>query len=292
MPAGTMNSLAEVSFSPTEIETGQLTPETLTAANRALREDGIVVLKSIVDPDHLTMLRERMLADLETILARPDAPFNFNTGNVQQDPPPFAPYLFRDVLLNDVVISVTESILGPGLKNGFYSGNTAVPGGTRQPVHPDISQLWSGLEHPTPAYGFVVNIPVVDVTPENGATEVWPGTHRDTTYSIHEGAARIPDEVLAPWRAKRPPLQASTRTGDVIVRDIRLWHAGTPNRTPTPRPMIAMIHWCSWWSEADSIPFPRESEPFLQHPRLRTVARFVDGPVDYLHHSQAYDLQK
>src|SRR5205085_5414804 len=108
------------------------------------------------------------------ILKREDAPYNFNTGNLQQDPPPLPPYLFRDVLLNEQVIAVTKAMLGPGLKNSYYSGNTALPGGKRQPVHPDAAQLWPNLACPTPPYGFVVNVPVVDVSPENGSTELWP----------------------------------------------------------------------------------------------------------------------
>jgi hypothetical protein len=63
------------------------------------------------------------MADTSTILARDDIPFNFNVGNIQQDPPPFPPYLFEDVLLNPFVVAITRSILGPGLKNSFYSGN-------------------------------------------------------------------------------------------------------------------------------------------------------------------------
>src|SRR3712207_6891852 len=55
-----------------------------------------------------------------------------------------------------------------GLKNAYYSGNTALPGGERQPVHPDVGQLWPGLEQATPPFGFVVNVPVVDMTEENG----------------------------------------------------------------------------------------------------------------------------
>src|SRR5438552_18643300 len=101
-----------------------------------------------------------MIADLPQILGRADAPFNFNRGNVQHDPPPFPPYLFRDVLLNDRVIAVTKAILGAGLTNSLYSGNTAMPGGKEQPVHVDLGQPWPDLEHPTPPYGPAANVPV------------------------------------------------------------------------------------------------------------------------------------
>jgi hypothetical protein len=276
----------------TERAEGQLTTAHLDKAVQTLRADGIVVLEDVVDLQHIETLQERMLEDLPRILARPDAPFNFNTGNVQQDPPPFPPYLFRDVLVNDLVIAVTRATIGTGVKNGYYSGNTALPGGTRQPVHPDVAQLWPDLEHATPAFGLVVNLPVVDMSAENGSTEVWPGTHLDTTYSIRNGSARVAEEHLARWRDQRPPVQPTVRAGSAVIRDIRLWHAGMPNHTQTPRPMIAMIHWAGWWNEDGKIAFPKGTEEFFKHPDLRTLATFVDGVPDYLNHNQAYDLQK
>ncbi len=102
-----MNALQ---ITPEEYASGQITGEHLDVAIAAIRSDGYVVLNDVVDRSHLASLRERMLSDLDQILARPDAPFNFNTGNVQQDPPPFPPYLFRDVLLNPLVIAVTRDL--------------------------------------------------------------------------------------------------------------------------------------------------------------------------------------
>jgi hypothetical protein len=279
-------------ITPAEVEGGTLAPAHRDAAVSALREDGLVVLNDVIDTGHLETLRERMLADLREILARPDAPFNWNVGNVQQDPPPFPPYLFRDVLVNEMVIAVTKALLGPGLRNSYYSGNTSLPGGQKQPVHVDVGQLWPNLETATPAFGVVVNVPLVDMDERNGSTEVWPGTHRDTTVSIQRGDIKVPEEVTAQRREIAPPLQPSVRGGSVLIRDIRLWHRGMPNQTETPRPMIAMIHWVHWWHAGDPVLFPKGTEAFFEHPDLQTHARFVDGPIDHIHRNQAYDFEK
>ena len=287
-----MTDLIALDIAPGEVRSGRLTLAHLAEATRALRDDGIVVLNGVVDLGHIAALREKMLADLPAYLARTDAPFNFNTGNVQQEPPPFAPYLYRDVLLNDIVIPVTHGLLGGGLHNGFYSGNTAVGGsGQRQPVHADSGQLWPDLKVATPPYGLVVNIPVVDASAENGSTEVWPGTHLDTTIYVQAGDIKLPSDVVEARRAVRPPLQPSVRAGGVIIRDLRLWHAGMPNLTDQARPMIAMIHWVSWWP-AQPVQFPRSAEAFFRHPVLKTDAEFVDGPINYIAHGGAYDFQR
>jgi len=125
--------------------------------------------------------------------------------------------------------------------------------------------------------------------PENGSTELWPGTHLDTSMSIFEPSLRVPPKALERRRALRSPIQPSVRAGSVLIRDTRLWHAGMTNHTDTPRPMLAMIHYAQWWPENDVLIFPRGTEAFFVHPRLRTVVKFVEQPIDHtLHHEKTY----
>jgi ectoine hydroxylase-related dioxygenase (phytanoyl-CoA dioxygenase family) len=271
-----------------EIESRTMTPEHREAAVQALREDGLVVLKDVVETEHLDMLLDRMREDLDALRQRKDAPYNWNTGNIQQDPPPFPPYLFRDILVNDMVVAVTEAVLGRGVKNFFYSGNTAVHSDQRQPVHADTGQLWPNLEVAHPACQLVVNVPLVAVSPENGSTELWPGSHLDTTVSMATDI-KVPTDVLERRRAEVPPFQPTMTRGSILIRDIRLWHAGMPNRTTAPRPMIAMIHAPSWFATGNPLRFPKGTEDFFADSPLRTAARFVDGPIDHINAPQAYE---
>ncbi len=284
-----MNTLI---VSKDELAVGRLAPERLHEAVQAVREDGFVILQDLIDPGIMKTLAQKMIEDVDKILARKDAPFNFNKGNLQQDPPPIAPYLYREVLVNDIVISITKAILGNGLKNAFYSGNTALPrSSSRQPPHADMGQLWPDLPQATPAYALVVNVLPVDVSPQNGSTEIWPGTHLDTSVAIQDGDIKISAERLDAQREESPPFQYTAPAGSVVIRDMRLWHAGMPNYTDQPRPMIAMIHYVSWWSELQSLVFPKGTEALFEHPDLFTVARYVDGAIDYLNRNESFDLQ-
>lgn len=276
-----------------EREAGRLSPERLAQAVRAVRDDGYVILNDLIDPAVLAPIRDRMLEDVARILARKDVPFNFNRGNIQQDPPPFPPYLSRQVLCNEIVIAITKSILGKGLRNGMYSGNTALPrAGGRQPVHADMGQLWPDLEIAHPAYALVVNVLPVDVSPENGSTEIWPGTHKDVSVVMQEGDIKVTEEQLEARRKVSPGFQYSARAGSVVIRDIRMWHAGMPNYTDQPRPMIAMIHYVRWWSELAPLEFAAGSEPYLEHPDLTHVVRYVSGGIDHTQRNEAYDFMK
>jgi hypothetical protein len=274
-----------ITIEPTEQEraTGVLSEEHRRVAAEALRTDGLVVLSEVVDPAHLDLLHERMIADLAALQARPDTPYNWNAGNLQQDPPPFPPYLFADVLLNPFVIAVTSALLGPGLKNVMYGGNTALPGDQRQPVHADVGQLWplDVLDVAHPAAQLVINVATVDVSPANGATELWPGTHRELGAGVGDDI-KIDNALLAARRAVAPPFQPTMRRGSMLIRDIRLWHAGMPNTTSEPRPMIAMIHSSSWLQTGTQLRFPTGTEALFDHPVLTTAARFTDEPIDHI----------
>lgn len=254
------------------------------AACAALAEDGVVILRDAVDLVHIAALRERMLADLPRVLGLPQPPFQFNGGNVQQTPPRERALLFADVLMNEHVIAVTASIL-PGVKNAFYSGNTALNGTRRQPVHGDSCHLW--LDHYTPPYGIVVNVPLVDVTVENGATELWPGSHR-VPYALIGEDIKVPPAMVERQRAVRPPEQPAIAAGSVLLRDFRLWHAGMPNTTPVPRPMLAMIHYLGWWPTGEKPRLRADTRDFFAHPVLKTEAEWVDE-VDHLVGDHAYE---
>ena len=93
------------------------------------------------------------------------------------------------------------------------------------------------------------------------------------------------------FRSKEP-LQPTVSAGSILLRDIRMWHAGMPNHTDTPRPMIAMIHWTSWMHTGDGLKFPKGTEEFFKHPDLNTVATYVEEPIDYISAPHAYDFHE
>ena len=77
----------------------------------------------------------------------------------------------------------------------------------------------------------------------------------------------------------------------MLIRDIRLWHAGMPNHTSTPRPMIAMVHTCDWLETGSPLVFPTGTESFFDHPVLATATRFTDDPIDHIEAPHSYEYQ-
>ncbi|KAJ8126575.1 hypothetical protein O1611_g7061 [Lasiodiplodia mahajangana] len=145
-----------------EIKRRKLNERNLEIAVRGVHLDGLVVVEDVVPHELLDSLNAKMVEDACILEARgEDGPFNYNVGNIQQDPPPFAEYFYPSIFTNPIATQITSSVLGPRPKWTFCSGNTAlppVPGGSpqRQPVHADAD-----FAHPEHPFALVINIPLI-----------------------------------------------------------------------------------------------------------------------------------
>jgi ectoine hydroxylase-related dioxygenase (phytanoyl-CoA dioxygenase family) len=123
----------------------------------------------------------------------------------------------------------------------------------RQPVHKD-----NAYRHPQFPYFFIANVPLCDFNVENGATEFWLGSHAATSAAdqvhatneeqlgpyqnsrLEEPIPTVTESALEARGAYRPPMQPECSRGDIMIRDIRLWHAGMPNESNHHRIMLGL----------------------------------------------------
>lgn len=190
-----------------------------------------------------------------------------------QHAPPLEPELmYEDVWANKLTATVLSAVLGPKPVCNFTDGNTALGDGYggRQGVHADMA-----YNFPQMPCTITANYYVEDVSPANGSTELWLGSARDSTFRDHKACreAGPGDDVLMPKKislhtddnnyamevnfgvredrlqARRqfaPPVQPSLKTGSVMLRDLRLWHAGIANPSKKTRIMLNFIY-TPWW---------------------------------------------
>lgn len=165
-----------------------------------------------------------------------------------------------------------------------------VPGASpsRQPVHSDAD--FRHLDHP---FALVVNIPLITMTPENGSTELWLGTHsHESGIDAQEGShgerasGRIREDVLAERKELRAQSQPVVKKGSVVIRDLRLWHAGMPNTSGDVRIMLAMIHFAPWYRNPMRLQFSDDIKPVLE--KLDQDSRLgLEVPVDWVSKEEA-----
>lgn len=73
--------------------------------------------------------------------------------------------------------------------------------------------------------------------------------------------------------------------GSLMIRDLRTWHAGMPNKTDEPRIMLGFIFFPAWYRTPMRPTFPLVAQPVLRSWRAIdavATASFVDGDVDHL----------
>ena len=262
-----------------ETESRRMSPGRLEQAVDAIRRDGLVVIENAIPHEPLDILREKMDEDSRLLIDREQwGGAGGLKGHLQQGPPPFAPFVFREIVANPFVIQVNTALLGEGFFNNFYNGNTNCPGSGTQPLHRDGAHLWPGHEPAHPAASVVANISPHDVTEENGAVELWPGTH------LHPFPDTVIDkETEEAQRMVSPPVRGWAKKGSVLIRDVRLWHRGVPNRSDRPRHMIALVQCIAWYRNRGPLMFNTGcEEAFPDDCGLNHNVEFIEDPIDYL----------
>lgn len=248
-----------ITVKPKELTAGKLTDLQVEQAISSIRSEGYVVLENIINHDHLDTLRERMDADSRKLIkAEKWGGAGMLKGHLQQGPPPFAPYIFQDIVANPFIIQITKELLGEGVYNNFYNGNTNCPGSGTQPLHRDGDHLWQNMETAHPTAEVLVNISPQDTSEENGSVELWPGSHLDVS------GRHIDEKHEARRREIAPPIRGNAKKGSALIRDMRLWHRGVPNLSDEPRHMIAMIHRIYWLRSRRRLKYEKGCEKHLK----------------------------
>lgn len=264
-----------IQITPEEYEGRQLGSDHLAEAVAAIGDDGYVVLGGAVAPSTLDAIKPKLSEDTAELLRRGRwGGAGHRPGHLQQAMPRSREHIYGDIVTNPLIIQVTAAVLGEGLHNHFYNGNTNLPGSEQQPLHRDYGHLWPDLVHPTTS--IVINISPVDVDETNGATEIWPGTHR------LPGPGMVSERAELARREVVPPLHATSQKGDAVLRDIRLWHRGVPNHGTEARHMIGMIHSRSFFDRGITIAVTKDAEHAFEDKVLTTRIEIVPDDFDYL----------
>lgn len=224
----------QLQLSSEERQTLTLNPDTLQQAAQAVRVDGYVVFESVLPKDFLAELRGRFQEVFEAHVAKTDP--NRGSNRYQMHLPFTPPFVDARIIENPLILPILDAVLGKDYVCHYFASDTPLPGSDYQAVHSDIALLFPEMPLSLPAYSVVLNIPLVDFTEDNGPLEIWPGgTH------LMPGGTKL--QELAPKMHSEPVLVPA---GSLILRDMRMWHRGTPNRADHARPNLALIYSRPW----------------------------------------------
>ena len=200
------------------------------------RRDGFVLLPQHFDTSVLAAWHTAFAPLLEQHLATQGAQQNRGSARYYVTLPFSAPFNDPHIFADTDIINLCRSLVGDDMWLCQIASDTPLLGSQTQPVHRDALPLFPELTAETPPYQLAVNFPLVDVSAANGPTEIARGTHEQQKEI---GLARLERGEVA-----LEPIDM--RVGDVLVRDVRGLHRGTPNTTDAPRPMIVLGYSRRW----------------------------------------------
>jgi ectoine hydroxylase-related dioxygenase (phytanoyl-CoA dioxygenase family) len=227
-------------------------------------EGGFCVLPEHVARGKVEAWREAFAPMLERHIEREGHRLNRGPGRYYVTLPFREPFADPEVFEDDDVLAVVEGLVGRDAQFHQLATDTPVLGSEYQDVHRDTPPLFPEWGRETPPFQLAVNFALVDVTEENGPFEIARATHM---LSKEDGLRRIESGEV-----KLEPLLM--RAGDVMIRDVRGLHRGTPNRTREPRPMVVLGYSRRWLLRPEvSIRVPRAALERLSE-RARRLLRF------------------
>ena len=200
-----------------------------------IRMNGYVILEQMISPD----LTAEWLEAFDPMLERKRASQTANRGanRFQMDLPFQAPFAHPDLYANPTVLAILENLFGSDIICSYFASDSPFPGSDYQKIHLDCRLPFPECAAAMPVYSVVLNTPLVDYTEENGPLELWPGG----THLIAQ------PRNLEEMAQKMPSIKPLLKAGDILLRDPRVWHRGTPNRGTRSRPNVALVYSRGWF---------------------------------------------
>ncbi|WP_394790360.1 phytanoyl-CoA dioxygenase family protein [Rhodoferax sp.] len=254
----------------------RLTNSEIDAHVAAFNRDGMVMLRGHFSKELLTAWRTAFEPLLQAHIASDRD--NPNRGAQRHYVTlPFAG-LFADpaVHADPDVLAIVERVAGADPVLCQLASDTPLLGSDYQAWHRDTPPLFEEWGRETPSFQLAVNFPLCDVTPENGPLETTLGTH------LLER-----NQALAQIKSAHTAIEnVAMQLGDVLIRDVRQIHRGTPNRTDQPRPMVVLGYSRRWLYRPEvqiRVPqstwdaLPAQSRQLL---RFNPIVSDADAPLD------------
>jgi len=255
-----------IELTDAERQSGTLSAENLQLASLLVSTRGYVILKNALEQDFIQSIGREMMAiydDCRNTMGEetgtsPDAlhqahtarergtRFWFRKGRWRIFPRLREPMSDPRLMANPFVMPIVEGLLGADFYCKYMSSDTCVAGSILQSPHSDIDGEDIFVDNQWRPRGYVVNIPVMECGLHNGPLEVWPGgSHMWTAgllrpYGLEPNVQDGRNPAVERLAEFLPSIKVVLTPGDILIRDLAMWHRGTPNPHEAPRTMLTI----------------------------------------------------
>lgn len=239
-------------------------PEERAEFTHKVLQDGFCVLRDHFSPRVMDHWHETFAPLLKTYIEGGGTTAGRGAARYYVTLPFIQPFADPMIYEDDDIVAICEGLVGEDFVLCQLATDTPFIGSDYQDIHRDAPPLFPEAGIETPPFQLAINFPLVDVTLENGPIEIAPGTQclskEERTRLIESGNIHLEAVTM--------------KRGDVMIRDVRGLHRGTPNRSPLPRPMVVIGYSRKWLLRPEvSIEVPRATLPDLSE-RARRLLRY------------------
>lgn len=232
---------------------------------RDFNRDSLVLLKNHFPRDKLARWREAFQPLFEAQVEKDKDDPNRGAQRFYVTLPFQGIFADPEIFEDPDVLAIVERVAGPEPVLCQLASDTPLKGSDYQAWHADTPPLFPETgSNDTPSFQLAVNFALCDVNDDNGPLETTLGTHRMLKEDVLAGIA---SGAIAQHRYKMA-------MGDVMMRDVRAVHRGTPNITDEPRPMVVLGYSRRWLHRPEvNIRIPQSSWDQLS-PTGKKLLRF------------------
>lgn len=249
---------------------GTLDDATRDAAVRQLATNGYTILENVFSSAQIQQLKTAYHRHFNRFVE--ETRETNKNGHYRMDLPFEAPFTDESVVANPFVTPIVQKLLGEDCICQYFASNTCMPGSGYQDIHSDLRPLFPESTATMPVSAIVLNIALVDFTQENGPTEIWPGG----THLIPENCNR--SAFIKEAAENMHSTHVIMPAGSITLRDLRMWHRGTPNHSNEARPMIALVYFRHWFG-AEPLIIPKDAYAQMAESVQRMFRKAIIGQL-------------
>ncbi len=239
-------------FSDLDQKAGLLTPKSIRLASELFQEQGFIWLKDALPKQLVQSVQEeyqRKYVNSSVGFSKAGVGdkrylITVTVESLFNNPALYAAPMFYPLLVK---------LLGEDCVIDSFGSVCAYPGAKAQKIHADNPPLFESDEvcARIPCYALTVVVPLIALNQTVGTTAVWEKSHRHEQYADHIKMLREKEDFEnATW--------LTPDVGDIYLMDYRLIHAGTPNLSHEPRPILYIVYSRPWFVDAYNFGEKRE----------------------------------
>jgi ectoine hydroxylase-related dioxygenase (phytanoyl-CoA dioxygenase family) len=209
---------------------------------------GYIGVEGVLSAEEIQVLRETtdLFVEKSREVTEHTAVFDLEPGHSPEEPklrrlksPIEQHEVYRNALHHPRILEIVSQLIGYGLRSNGNKLNLKLPE-VGSPV--EWHQDWSFYPHTNDDL-LAVGICIDDMTIENGALLVVPGSHKGPIYDHHyEG--HFSGAITDPRFDDKAAIPIELKAGGISIHHVRTIHGSTPNRSRKARRLL-LFQYCA-----------------------------------------------